>query len=141
MRRVDTTGDGFADLLITKDNCFVCYPSLAEKGFDPSFETLQSFDEETGPKIVFSDADQSVYLSDMSGDGLSDIVRIKNGSVSYWPNKGYGHFGAKVSMDNAPWFDHEDIFNQQRIRLADVDGSGTTDIIYISEDEVKYFPN
>ena len=38
----------------------------------------------------------------MSGDGLTDIVRIRNGEVCYWPNLGYGRFGAKVTMDNAP---------------------------------------
>lgn len=141
LRRIDVDGDGFADLIITKDNCFCIYPSKAEKGFGPSYETLKSFDEEIGPKIIFSDPDQSVYLADMSGDGLTDIVRIMNGSVCYWPNKGYGIFGEKIGLDNAPWFDHEDIFSQQRIRLADVDGSGTTDIIYIADDCVKYFPN
>ena len=141
LRRIDLDGDGFADLLITRDHCLVCYPSLAEKGFAPSYQTLQSFDEEKGPRVIFSDPEQSVYLADMSGDGLTDIVRIRNGSVCYWPNKGYGRFGAKVAMDHAPWFDHEDIFNQQRIRLADVDGSGTMDIIYIAADGIKYFPN
>ena len=45
------------------------------------------------------------YLADMSGDGLSDLVRIKNGEVCYWPNLGYGRFGSKVTMDNSPWFD------------------------------------
>jgi len=52
LRRIDLDGDGFADLLITRDNCFVCYPSLAEKGFAPSYETLKSFDEETGPLFL-----------------------------------------------------------------------------------------
>ena len=42
----------------------------------------------------------------MSGDGLTDLVRIRNGEVCYWPNLGYGRFGAKVTMDDAPWFDH-----------------------------------
>ena len=41
----------------------------------------------------------------MSGDGLTDLVRIRNGEVCYWPNLGYGRFGAKVTMDDAPWFD------------------------------------
>lgn len=141
LRRIDLNGDGFADLLITQDNCFVIYPSKAEKGFDRSYETLKSFEEEDGPKIIFSDPEQSVYVVDMTGDGLSDILRIKNGSICYWPNMGYGVFGAKVGMDNAPWFDHEDAFDQRRIRLADVDGSGTTDIIYIAEGSVKYYPN
>lgn len=141
LRRVDVDGDGFADLLITKDNCFVIYPSLAEKGHGPSYETLQSFDEETGPKVVFADVDQSIHLADMSGDGLTDIVRVQNGSVCYWPNLGYGQFGKKITLDNSPTFDHPDIFSQSRIRLGDVDGSGTTDIIYINDQDIRYYPN
>ena len=54
---------------------------------------------------MFADGTQSIYLADMSGDGLTDLVRIRNGEVCYWPNLGYGRFGAKVTMDNAPWFD------------------------------------
>ncbi len=50
----------------------------------------------------------------------------------YWPNLAYGHFGAKVSTDQAPWFDHSDQFHQRHIRLADVDGSDTTDIRYLT---------
>jgi hypothetical protein len=34
----------------------------------------------------------------MSGDGLNDIVRARNGEVCYWPNIGYGRFGAKVTL-------------------------------------------
>ncbi len=47
-------------------------------------------------------APRSIHLADLSGDGLSDLVRIRNGDVCYWPNLGYGRFGAKVTMDNAP---------------------------------------
>ncbi|MEJ7711921.1 MAG: hypothetical protein WKF84_19135 [Pyrinomonadaceae bacterium] len=68
---------------------------------------------------------------------LTDIVRIRNGDVCYWPNSGYGCFGAKVTMGDAPAFDHPDQFNQNRIRLADVDGSGVTDIIYLGRDDVR----
>ena len=72
-----------------------------------------------------------IFLADMSGDGLSDIVRVRNGEVCYWPNLGYGRFGAKVTMDRAPRFDDEDAFDAKRIRLADIDGSGTTDVLYV----------
>lgn len=141
LRIMDIDGDGFADVIITEDNCFTVYPSLAQNGYDRSFETPKSFEEEDGPNIVFADSDQSIYLADMSGDGLSDIVRVCNGSVCYWPNLGYGRFGRKVSMDNAPWFDHEELFDQRRIRLTDVDGNGTLDLIYIAQHEVRYYPN
>ena len=77
----------------------------------------------------------------MSGDGLTDIVRIRNGEVCYWSNLGYGKFGAKVTMDHSPWFDRPDQFNQQRIRLADIDGSGVTDIIYLHGEGVRLYFN
>ena len=68
-------------------------------------------------------------------------MRIRNGEVCYWPNLGYGRFGAKVTMDNAPWFDNPDQFDHKRIRLADIDGSGTTDIIYLHRDGVRLYFN
>ncbi|TFH39602.1 MAG: toxin, partial [ANME-2 cluster archaeon] len=141
LKFVDLTGDGHADILITEDQAFTWYPSLAETGFGPNEKVYQALDEETGPRLVFADGTQSIYLADLSGDGLTDVARIRNGEVCYWPNLGYGRFGAKVSMDNAPWFDHPDQFNQQRIRLADIDGSGTTDIIYLGSNGVHILFN
>jgi hypothetical protein len=44
-------------------------------------------------------------------------------------------------MDNAPWFDNPDQFDHKRIRLADIDGSGTTDIIYLHRDGVRLYFN
>ncbi len=43
---------------------------------------------------------------------------------------------AKLTMDDSPWFDTPDQFDQKRIRLADIDGSGVTDIIYLGRDSV-----
>src|SRR5262249_28016559 len=69
------------------------------------------------------------------------IVRLRNGEVCYWPNLGYGNFGAKVSMDNAPVFDHPEQFNPAFIELADIDGSGTTDIGYLGKKEFTFWLN
>ena len=44
-------------------------------------------------------------------------------------------------MDNPPWFDSPDLFDQRRIRLADIDGSGTTDIIYLERDGLRIYYN
>jgi hypothetical protein len=44
-------------------------------------------------------------------------------------------------MDNAPWFDPPDLFDQRRIRPADIDGSGATDIIYLSNNGVRIYFN
>ena len=141
LKFVDLDGDGHADVLITEDDALVWHPSLAEEGFGPARRVAQALDEENGPRIVFSDGTQSIYLADLSGDGLTDIVRIRNGEVCYWSNLGYGRFGTKLTMDNAPWFDHPDQFDHKRVRLADIDGSGTTDIIYLHRDGVRLYFN
>jgi RHS repeat-associated protein len=141
LRFVDLTGDGIADILITEDVAFRWYPSLLEEGFGPAVRIPAPGDERDGPRVVFSDPLQSIYLADMSGDGLSDIVRVRNGEVCYWPNLGYGRFGRKVVMEGSPWFDEPGLFDNQRVRLADTDGSGTTDILYLAANEVHVYLN
>ncbi|MGA9767584.1 MAG: SpvB/TcaC N-terminal domain-containing protein [Blastocatellia bacterium] len=141
LKFVDLTGDGHADILITENEVLTWYPSLAEEGFGQAEKVSQTLDEETGPRLVFADGTQSIYLSDLSGDGLTDLVRIRNGEVCYWPNLGYGRFGAKVTMDHAPWFETSDQFDQKRVRLADIDGSGVVDIIYLAADGVRLYFN
>jgi RHS repeat-associated protein len=131
LRFIDLTGDGHADILITEDEAFSWYPSLAEKGFGSSNRVCKELDEEKGPRLIFSESSEAIYLADMSGDGLIDLVKIRNGNVCYWPNLGYGRFGAKITMDNSPWFDTPEHFDPKCIRLADIDGSGVTDIIYL----------
>jgi RHS repeat-associated protein len=141
LKFVDLTGDGHPDILITEDEVFNWYPGLGRKGFGPAEPRRQATDEEAGPRLVFADRSGSIYLSDLSGDGLIDLVRIRNGEVCYWPNLGYGRFGAKITMDNAPWFDSPDQFDQRRIRLADIDGSGAVDIMYLGRDGVDLYFN
>ncbi|HEY1231876.1 MAG TPA: SpvB/TcaC N-terminal domain-containing protein, partial [Candidatus Binatia bacterium] len=141
LRFVDLTGDGYADILISEDEAFCWYPSLAEAGFASAERVHKALNEEEGPRLVFADGSQSIHLADFSGDGLTDIVRVRNGEVCYWPNLGYGSFGAKVTMDHAPFFDAPDLFDQRRIRLADIDGTGVTDIIYLGGDGVDLYFN
>jgi RHS repeat-associated protein len=141
LKTLDLDGDGHADMLISEDEVFTWYPSLGKDGFGPAEQVRKQVDEDYGPALVFADGTQSVYLADFSGDGLTDIVRIRNGEVCYWPNLGYGRFGAKVSMSNAPLFDTPDLFDQKRLRLGDIDGSGATDLVYLGRDQVTLYFN
>jgi len=142
LRFVDVTGDGIADILITEDDAFKWHPSLLNEGFGEAVRVrIPLEEEESGPRAIFADGTQSIYLANITGDGLSDIVRIRNGEICYWPNLGYGRFGAKITMDRSPWFDTPDLFDQRRIRLADTDGSGTSDILYLGNSGVEVFLN
>ncbi len=131
LRLLDLTGNGFADLLFAEEGLLTWYPSLAEDGFGSGEPVFQAADEERGPRLLFADGTQTIFLADFSGDRLVDLVRIRNGEVCYWPNLGYGRFGAKVTMSNAPWFDAPEQFDPRRIRLADIDGTGASDILYL----------
>lgn len=142
LRFVDLTGDGLADILITEEQVYTTWhESQAEQGYGPARHVPLPLDEEDGPRLLFADGTQSIYLADMSGDGMSDLVRIRVSEVCYWPNTGYGRFGKKVTMDNAAWFDDIASFDQRRIRLSDTDGSGPTDIIYLGGDGVRIYLN
>jgi hypothetical protein len=76
----------------------------------------------------------------MSGDGLTDLLRVKNGEIVYWPNTGYGTFGAKVTMDNSPWFEDDEL-NSKYIQIADIDGSGPSDILHFGSHGVDLYLN
>jgi RHS repeat-associated protein len=141
LRFVDLTGDGVADMLIIQDDASTWHPSLLEDGFGRGYRIPTALDEERGPRVVFSDNTETIHLADMTGDGLADLVRVRNGETCYWPNLGYGRFGAKITMDSAPWFDDPDQFEPGRTRLADTDGSGTTDIIYLGRKGVAVYLN
>ncbi|KAI9766291.1 MAG: hypothetical protein M1839_004996, partial [Geoglossum umbratile] len=128
-RRIDLTGDGRSDILhfINSEGELVWYNSLATEGFGPQNRTHHN----DGPALLGSSAQENIFLADMSGDGLTDLVRLRDGDISYWPNLGHGRFGKRVVMDNSPRLDRADQFSHLRTRLVDVDGSGTTDLIYL----------
>jgi RHS repeat-associated protein len=141
LRLVDLTGDGRADILITQDDRLCWHPSLGEQGFGPRISLHTAGDEASGPRVVFADGTETIFLADMSGDGLPDVVRIRRSQVCYWPNLGHGRFGRRITMDGAPVLDAQDWFDPRRVRLADIDGSGTVDLLYLDRDAIRIFFN
>ncbi len=140
-RLLDLNGDGKPDIVMTEENVFSWYPSKGKKGHDAAKTTLKPYDDEIGPAIVFADQQQTIFLADMCGDGLTDIVRIRNGEICYWANMGYGEFSAKVNMGNAPQFDYPELFNPKYLQLADISGTGASDIIYLGRNKFKAYIN
>lgn len=150
---LDLTGDGRTDVLIADDNVVTWHPSLGETGYGGAERTIgpadtsgaagavDAVDEQRGPRLLRTDSGQGIFLADMSGDGFADLVRVRNGETCYWPNLGYGRFGAKVTMDGSPWFDVPEAFDPTLVRLADVDGIGTADLIYLGDNEARLWVN
>jgi hypothetical protein len=128
---IDLSGDGFPDVLIDRGDNFVWYRSKGAEGFEAPRRIPNAHDAATRPMLVFNDARTSIQFADMTGDGLPDLVRIRNGEIAYWPSLGFGRFGEMIRMRGlVPFAAAADLWNPSRIRLSDVDGSGTTDVIH-----------
>ena len=63
---------------------------LGESGFGEALRVNVATDEEHGPRCVFSDKTQAIFLADFSGDGLTDIVRISDREVCNNMERGPG---------------------------------------------------
>ncbi|MEU5698084.1 SpvB/TcaC N-terminal domain-containing protein [Streptomyces aurantiacus] len=90
-----------------------------------------------GPPVDL--ADPRVRPADMTGDGLQDIVLLRNGNVSYWPNLGHNRWGARISMRNAPRL--PDGYDPRRVLLGDIDGDGAADLLYVDDGRVLLWGN
>lgn len=132
----DLDGNGKSDLFVFNNQNLVFYSSKGKLGYSaPLTVPLQA-----GFPVAANDGECGVVtFADVFGDGLAHRVRIRDGSVEAWPNLGYGRFDKKVTFKNAPRFDLTT--KSSRIFLADVDGSGTTDLVFAYADRVEIFLN
>ena len=139
VRLVDLTGDGLSDALMTQEDHFLWFECLGEKGFAAPKHIARKHDLDQFPDVFFNDPAGRVRLADMTGDGLNDIVLIHNGRIDYWPNLGYGHFGKRITMENAPHLELD--FDPKRLFLADLNGTGCADLVYVDFDRVHFWFN
>lgn len=143
VRFIDLNQDGLPDLVVDKGDQLTWYPSKGKEGFYPSLhiakERANTSVSPTAP--IGEDLMLDYFFADMTGDGLPDQVRIMNGLVEYYPNLGNGRFGSLVTMGEPPVFDYDETFDTRRIRLHDITGTGTSDILYLGRGEVSIWYN
>lgn len=134
-RFIDLDGDGVIDAMRT-DRDFQLFFNRQEE---------RSWDFKTRPRGMIDDhlrfESPKVKLADLTGDGLQDFVFVDKGEndhifFSYWPNLGDGRFGEAIEMANSPQIldqtaPHFLGFEPTRLLLADIDGDGLDDLLYI----------
>lgn len=164
---VDVDFDGLVDVVVTTGTEVQTYFSLGRyPGGDgrfgqatPTGATTATLSAEpvrtcvpwSGTPVRFSDPD--IKLSDMNGDGIADIVRVRQGEIIYWPGRGNGLWGSgkrdncpagtfganrHVTMTKAPFY--SDI-QGQGLRLDDVNGDGLADLVEIRFGELDVWLN
>lgn len=138
---IDLNGDGLGELAFFDDGKLIFYPNKGRSGFGEGILAALPVEVEGDPKLIWSAGHTGMFLADMNGDGMTDIVLIRNGDVSYWPNMGYGNFGLRIQMDGSPFFDAGDAFDPERVRLPDLTGTGAADLVYCGTDSLKVYLN
>ena len=138
---LDVSGDGRPDLVVAHDDRLTIFESKGEEGFGPPVDVALNRGEAGAAPTVRQDGALDLFFLDMTGDGAQDLVQIQNGRVEYWPQLGHGRFGSGIVMEDAPHFEDHAEFDGSRLRFVDLDGSGTTDCIYIGGGEVRTWIN
>lgn len=132
----DIVGAGFSDIVLIGPKSVRLY-SGTDDGWKPARVVLQS-DDIILPQFNSNDK-VMVAFSDMAGSGQQHLTEVRADGVSYWPNLGNGLFGRPIKMTG--FSQPAESFNPEQLYLADVDGSGTTDLIYALSDKLLVWIN
>lgn len=136
LENTDLNANGKTDLLLADTQHLLIYSSKGTSGYAAPYRVLN---QHHFPIKKEADAGELITFANVFGDGLSHRLKISNGAVECWPCLGHGNYGKKITLDNAPLFN--ETFDKKRIFLADINGSGTTDLIYVYPAYVAIFLN
>jgi RHS repeat-associated protein len=167
VRVMDVNGDGLVDVVFDSATELQTFFSLGRfPGGDGQFGTAAMLSATSaqiandpvvfcppwsGTPVRLSDPD--VQLADMNGDGLADIVRVRDGEVLYWPGRGNGFWGTgdpsgcgtqpfavnrQIAMTGAPRFG---TYDPGTLLLNDVNGDGLADLVIVRSQAVDIYLN
>lgn len=132
----DLVGGGLSDLAMIGPRSVRLYANRRADGFASPLDIAH--DEDRLP-LLSDSPNELVAFSDLLGTGQQHLIRIRHNEIRFWPNLGRGRFGKGQLFATLP-FAYE-AFDAGRIRLADLDGSGASDVLYLQTDDIQVFMN
>ena len=122
----DMDGDGWGDLVV--DGGARVYRGLPGGGWGTPYASAQA------PAVSLEAPD--VRVVDLNADGLPDALRPGVGSWVFFQNLGEGRWAAGAAVPNSPPVRLDD----PRVHLADVDGDGLPDLVYVERSRIRVWP-
>ncbi|WP_434675940.1 SpvB/TcaC N-terminal domain-containing protein [Pseudomonas sp. D3-10] len=133
----DLTGDGLRSLAMVGPKSVRLYANLRHLGFASGVDVPHEPDS-TLP-LFSDDRSELVLFANMLGSDSTELCRIRCNEIKCWPNLGHGRFGKGFVMSALPFTYTE--FNAERVRIADLDGSGAPALIYLRSDCFEIYLN
>ena len=137
-RLLDLDGDNRVDMLYSDGESYHYYFNKGEKGWDERpLVVKRKFNDEHEPEVNLNDS--HIRMGDVVGDGRTHMMQIHSERFLYWPNLGNGKWGSVKRMTNAPRLPRN--YDPARLFLADIDGSGAVDMVYVDYDHISCWIN
>lgn len=134
---VNISGNGQSDMLLLQDD-FSQY--TLSNGYNGYLMPQMTSRFHGLPTKVIASNEEVILFADILGSGQSHQIRITNGRIECWPNLGYGQLAERIELGNVPFFSDNE-FDVNRIHLADIDGTGTLDFVYVYPEKVEIYMN
>jgi RHS repeat-associated protein len=137
----DMNGDGLTDIVRVRKGDIKYWPGRGDGTFGTGALGCEggTFGQDTYVQMAespwFSDPDGSgLRIDDVNGDGVADLVQIRFQDVDIWYNHGGASWGQKRWLHGTPVSPSY----QNRVRIVDMNGSGTSDILWGDGHAYKY---
>ena len=134
----DLMGGGLYDLVMIGNRSVRLYANRQHAGYAAGQEVPHEVDDDALPTLTGTPA-ELIAFCDLLGSGQPQLVRIRHNEVKCWPNLGRGRFAKGFVFATLPFA--YDRFDAANIRLADLDGSGAVDLLYLEPERALIYMN